>query len=167
MPIRADPSACLGGVLGAAKGSAMAWWGWIAFGAALLAVELVVPFDFWLVFIGLAAIATGGIALVLGPGPAWAEWAVFGVLAVVSAVFFRRLVRRRFVERPADPRVDDTLVGEIGVAREALAPGATGRVELRGSVWSGRNAGTDPLEAGARVRVERVQGLLLHVHRET
>jgi membrane protein implicated in regulation of membrane protease activity len=144
----------------------MPWWAWIVLGALLLGVEIVVPFDFWLVFTGLAAIATGLLAATVLPDDARVDWAVFGLLAVVSALFFRRLVRRRFVERPADPRVDDTLVGEVGVLPHVLAPGATGRIELRGTTWSARNAGSEPLEPGSRARVERVEGLLLHVRRE-
>jgi membrane protein implicated in regulation of membrane protease activity len=144
----------------------MPWWGWIVAGAALLAVELVVPFDFWLIFIGLAALATG-FALFVAPGLSdTAQWALFGVLAVVSLVFFRRLVRRRFVERRGGSRMDDALVGEAGAALEPLAPGAFGRVELRGSTWKARNADAGPIETGARVRVERVEGFVLHVRRE-
>lgn len=144
----------------------MPWWGWVVVGVLLLGTELLVPADFWLVFIGVAAI---GVGLATGalPGLSVAgQWALFGVFAAVSLVFFRRLVRTRFVERPADTRVDDTLVGEGGRALEPLAPGGAGRVELRGSTWSARNAGADAIEADARVRVERVEGLTLHVRRE-
>ena len=46
-------------------------------------------------------------------------------------------------------------------------PGSVGRVELRGSLWSGRNRDAEALEPGTRVRVESVDGLLLHVRRES
>jgi membrane protein implicated in regulation of membrane protease activity len=144
----------------------MPWWGWIVVGVLLLGTELVLPSDFWLVFIGLAAIAVGLVATV-APGLSDAtEWALFGAFAAVSLVFFRRLVRARFPSR-ADPRVDDTLVAEVGRALDPLAPGAVGRVELRGALWSARNADAGPIEAGERVRVERVEGLTLHVRRES
>jgi membrane protein implicated in regulation of membrane protease activity len=145
----------------------MPWWGWIVVGVLLLGAEILVPTDFWLVFIGLAAIAVGLVAT-LAPGlsDAW-QWALFGGLAAVSVLFFRRLVRKRFPSRPGDSRVDDTLVGDAGRALETLAPGAIGRVELRGSVWNARNAGEGPIEPDARVRVERVEGLTLHVRRES
>jgi membrane protein implicated in regulation of membrane protease activity len=39
-------------------------------------------------------------------------------------------------------------------------------VELRGTVWSARNAGTVVLAAGARYRVVGVDGLMLHVEPE-
>jgi membrane protein implicated in regulation of membrane protease activity len=143
----------------------MPWWGWVVVGVLLLGTELLVPADFWLVFIGVAAIAVGLVTGVL-PVSVTGQWALFGLFAAVSLVYFRRLVRTRFVERPADGRVDDALVGEAGRALEALAPGAVGRVELRGSTWSARNAGEAAIAADARVRVERVEGLTLHVRSE-
>jgi inner membrane protein len=81
-------------------------------------------------------------------------------------VFFRRWLKVRLA-RAEVPRVDDTLAGETGMARELLAPGAVGRVELRGTSWSARNVGDVTLEPGSRVRVERVDGLTLQVRGET
>jgi membrane protein implicated in regulation of membrane protease activity len=141
----------------------MPWFLWIVTGALLLAAELfVIPADFFLVFLGLSAIAVGALAwLDLGLG-ASAQWALFAVLAAASVVAFRRrLAARAGAAGPA--RVDDTLVGERGVASDALPAGGGGRVELRGVPWSARNAGGNDLAAGARVRVQRVEGLTLWV----
>jgi inner membrane protein len=143
----------------------MPWWGWIVVGAVLLAAELfVVPTDFFLVFLGFSAIVVGLIGLVGVALPQWGQWATFAVVAGLSFVFLRGWLRARF-SHPT--RADDTLVGEIAVAREALAAGATGRIELRGTGWSCRNAGDAPLAPGDRARVERVEGLTLHVRRES
>ena len=144
----------------------MPWWGWVVVGAVLLGAEIVVPTDFYLVFLGLSALAVGLVGAAGLEAPAWVQWALFGVLSVVSLVFFRQQVRARFVERVSDPRVDDTLVGEVATLTEPLAPGATGRAELRGTAWNVRNAGPTPLAAGSRARVERVEGLLLHLRAE-
>jgi len=145
----------------------MAWWGWIVVGTVLLGAELLVPTDFYLVFIGVSALLVG-LGAFLAPGlPDWGEWALFGVLAIVLLVFFRRWLRDRFPGSRAQRRLDEALVGEIGVLQETLAPGAVGRLHLRGSPWSARNVGTTPLEAGSRARVQRVEGLTLHVVRET
>lgn len=143
----------------------MPWWGWIVVGAVLLGAELfVIPTDFYLVFLGIAAIAVGAIAwLDLGLSTT-TEWAIYGVLVVVLLVFFRARLAARMADKAA-PRVDDTLVGERGVAVEAIAAGGSGRVELRGSPWSARNVGEDALVAGAGFRVERVEGLTLHVRK--
>jgi len=143
----------------------MPWWGWVVVGAVLLAAELfVIPTDFFLVFLGFAAFLVGILGLAGVALPEWGQWATFAVLAVVLLVFFRGWLRARF---PKATRADDTLVGEIAVAREALAAGATGRIELRGTTWSARNAGEAALAPGDRARVERVEGLTLHVRRES
>jgi membrane protein implicated in regulation of membrane protease activity len=140
----------------------MPWWGWILVGSLLLAGELfVVEADFYLVFLGFAAIVVGGIDLLGLAGPIWFEWLLFAAVAVVSTVFFRRRVYDKL--RPPGGAVGDSVVGEWAVARDALAPGAIGRVELRGTLWEARNAGTAPLAPGARARVERVEGLVLTV----
>jgi membrane protein implicated in regulation of membrane protease activity len=142
----------------------MPWWGWVVVGAALLAAEIfVIPTDFYLVFLGVSALA---VAFVLWLGLDLAtstQLALFAVLAVTSLVFFRRRFKRRTGGSAA--RVDDTLVGERGTAREAIAMGATGRVELRGAPWTARNVGPSAIEAGSAVVVERVEGLTLHVRR--
>jgi membrane protein implicated in regulation of membrane protease activity len=142
----------------------MPWWGWIVVGAVLLGAELfVVPTDFFLVFLGVAAFAVGGIGFVGIALPPWGQWATFGVVAALSLVCFRGWLRTRW---PGATRADDTLVGEIAVAREPLAAGASGQIELRGATWSVRNAGDVALAPGDRARVERVEGLTVHVRRE-
>ena len=141
----------------------MAWWGWIVAGGLLLAAELLVPADFYLVFLGVSALAVGGLAA-LGLQPSWLQWVLFAVFAAASTVAFRRSVRGRFREESGAVR--DNLVGEWAVLSQTLAPGAHGSAELRGTVWNVRNAGEAPLAAGTRARVERVEGLLLHLRSE-
>jgi len=143
----------------------MPWWGWILVGTMLLAGELfVVEADFYLVFLGVAALAVGLLDLAAGGGPLWVEWLGFAVLAVVTTVFFRGRAYRWL--RPAGEPVGNAVAGESVVVREALAPGARGQVELRGAVWSARNVGAAPLAAGARARVSKVEGLVLEVRAE-
>jgi membrane protein implicated in regulation of membrane protease activity len=145
----------------------MPWWGWIVVGAVLLGAELfVIPTDFYLVFLGTSAIAVGAVAWTGLISSSSVEWILFAALAAVSLVFFRARFARRMAVA-SNPRVDDTLAGERGVAREAIEPGGAGHVELRGAPWSARNVGDAALEAGARVVVERVEGLTLFVRRDS
>jgi membrane protein implicated in regulation of membrane protease activity len=144
----------------------MPWWIWVVLGAGLLAAELFVPLDFYLVFLGVAGLLVGaasGLGLVT---TASGQWALFGVVAAVSLLTLRRVLRDRFHVQGGDPRVDDTLVGEVATASEEIAPGAIGRVELRGTVWTGRNSGERALRIGQRARVESVDGLTLCVRSE-
>jgi membrane protein implicated in regulation of membrane protease activity len=55
----------------------------------------------------------------------------------------------------------DSLVGQIALAEDNIAPGAVGRAQLRGSSWSARNLHSAELARGQRCRVERVDGLML------
>jgi membrane protein implicated in regulation of membrane protease activity len=48
----------------------------------------------------------------------------------------------------------------------AIEPGGMGRAELRGGSWSARNDGTSRIEAGARCRVTRVDGLMIGIQPE-
>jgi membrane protein implicated in regulation of membrane protease activity len=46
----------------------------------------------------------------------------------------------------------------------ALPPGETCRLEYRGGSWSAVNGGSAEIAAGAKARIERVDGLTLVVH---
>lgn len=140
----------------------MPWWGWILVGTLLLAGELfVIEADFYLVFLGFAAVAVGALDLVGLGGPLWLEWLLFAVIAVAATVFFRQRVYRRL--RPSGREVGDSVAGQAVVVRQEIAPGASGQVELRGTVWSARNVGAAALAPGGRARVARVDGLVLEV----
>jgi inner membrane protein len=142
----------------------MPWWGWIVVGASLLVAESIVDAQFYLMFFGVAALLTGLFTLLGLGGPVWLQWVIFGALCVIGAATFRKrvygMIRRTYGE------VGQGTVGELAVARETIAPGGRGRVELRGSVWEARNMGHTPIAPGESARVERVEGLVLDLRRE-
>lgn len=140
----------------------MPWWGWLAFGAALLGAEIVVSTDFWLATVGAAALLMGLVLPLIEDDPrAWVQWIWFAALAVLITGLFRRRLHERLVGRA--PGLTPELVGESGVALAPIAPGAEGPVELRGTTWKALNAGTEPLAARAPVRVTAVSGIRLEV----
>ena len=142
----------------------MAWWLWIVLGAALLAAELfLIDAQFYLVFLGAAAIVVGFADVAGLGGPDWVEWLAFAALSLALLVAFRERLRAKL--RPDAAGFGDALVGEFGVAREALAPGARGSAELRGTPWMAHNVGPETIPAGARLIVERSEGVVLHVRR--
>jgi membrane protein implicated in regulation of membrane protease activity len=74
----------------------MTWWGWAIAGAILLGAELFfVSAQFYLVFVGSAAILVGLVTLVL-PLAEWLQWALFALLAIASMVTFRSRIYQRF-----------------------------------------------------------------------
>ncbi len=141
----------------------MPWWAWILAGLVLLGLELLTG-TLFLVFPGVAALAIGLLAF-FDAGAAWVQWALFTVLSLGTMLIFRRPLLGK-LNLGGDPRDIDSLVGETAVVAAALPPGGIGKAELRGTSWNVRNAGAEPLAEGDRVRVERVQGLVLWVRRE-
>jgi membrane-bound serine protease (ClpP class) len=57
------------------------------------------------------------------------------------------------------------MVGEVGEVREAIAPGAPGRVFVHGEHW--RAVSNQVLDVGTRVRVIAVRGLEIEVRGES
>ncbi|ALK10343.1 NfeD family protein [Blastochloris viridis] len=140
--------------------SALGVWIWFILGLVLLGAEVALP-GFFMLWLGVAALATGLITLALGL-PWQAEFIVFGVLSVAALVVWLRLAKQAS-EAPADnPFLNRRAAGYVGrefLLEEAIVRGA-GRVRIDDSVW--RLAGPD-LPAGSRVRVTRADGGLLHV----
>ncbi|MEA3196339.1 MAG: inner membrane protein [Gammaproteobacteria bacterium] len=143
----------------------MQWWAWIAVGAILLGSELAfVDAQFYLVFVGTSAFVVG-MLLLAGLGlAAWLQWLIFAALAAICMLTFRRRIYERM--RRGLPAMKGGPAGEIVTLPEALPPGETCRLEYRGSSWSAVNAGKAVIAAGARARIERVQGLTLVVRGE-
>jgi membrane protein implicated in regulation of membrane protease activity len=144
----------------------MQWWYWILFGLALLAMEIMVPSGFYVLFFGLAALCVGtGVGLGLIES-VWLEWVLFSVLAVITLLIFRGQLLARIRSQQRAQHDVDNLLGEIAISLEDLPPRTTGKAELRGTTWTVRNAGEEILMAGQRGRVVRVDGLTLWVAAE-
>src|SRR6202035_4082555 len=80
----------------AAEAAAMQWWAWIAVGAILLGSELAfVDAQFYLVFVGAAALVVGFLdlaGLFIGLS---LQWIIFAMLAVCVMIGFRRRIYER------------------------------------------------------------------------
>lgn len=144
----------------------MSWWGWVIAGAILLGAELAfVNAQFYLVFIGSAAIVAGMITAVTPALAAWAQWSIFAILALVSMVTFRSRIYQRL--RGNAPSVDTGPVGGVITLQVALAPGESCQTEHGGTFWTVRNDGDRPIPVGARARVANVHGLTLLVRSDS
>jgi len=81
-------------------------------------------------------------------------------LAILGLGYVVMSERRR---RPTTGR--EGLVGEIGEVREAIGPGAPGRLFVHGESWQAES--DEAMAAGVRARVTGVRGLHLTVRRES
>lgn len=144
------------------EGPFVAWWVWVVGGLALMALEAFTPAGFYLFFLGLAAIGTGTLSW-LGLLPSL-FWQGVGTLLLMGLVLLlRKPTLRAFQLTPSGSEQVDSMVGESALAQESLSPGATGRVELRGTTWSARNVGESPIPTGTVCRVAKVNGITLEV----
>ncbi|MGN3974986.1 NfeD family protein [Tsuneonella sp. SYSU-LHT278] len=126
-----------------------AHWVWFAIGLVLAGFEMVVP-GVYLIWLALAALATGALVYVFDPGIA---------LQIVNFVFLSLIIvfaaRRILTEQPiasTDPLLNNRmgrLVGQTGTVAVAIEHGE-GRVRQGDSEWSARGP---ELAAGARVRI--------------
>ena len=139
----------------------MPWWMWALFGLALLGGEMLTPGGFYFLFFGVSGLVVGALVGLGWGGPAWFQWFLFSLIAIVCLVPLRsRVVRWLGTGDDAGHRVD-ALVGEEALLIDEMAEGAVGKAELRGTSWNARNAGARTLRKGERARVVRVEGLTL------
>ena len=141
------------------------WWHWLVLGLVLIAAELAAAGGFFIIFFGIAAVIVGLLDSAGVIDDLAVELGLFVVLAVGLLALFRSRLLKWFQSDPQRPPVD-SLIGEVGVILDDLGPGGVGKIELRGSTWSARTTGPLSIARGARVRVVRVDQLMLYVEPE-
>ncbi|HZF75859.1 MAG TPA: NfeD family protein [Acetobacteraceae bacterium] len=136
-----------------------AWLAWVLAGLAALGAELVLPGAF-LLWVGLAAVGTGLVALLFDPGFVPLAVIFLGLLAggIATALRLRR-------QRGAAARVNAPEAGLAGRVAVVLATEGAGlRVRLGDSDWPARlPRGAAAVAVGQPVRVEAVDGTTLVV----
>ena len=134
-------------------------------GMGLLAAELLLPTGGILAALGIAGLVVGGI-LALGSNDSAADWIggaliTLAILSAISFLFISRKVLRSTRHLPKRAGTEEMVGGEAE-ARSEIDP--TGKVFMRGTLWSARLAeGVEPIGFGDRVKVEAVDGLTLVV----
>ncbi len=140
----------------------MIWWLWLLLGLMLMLMEAFTPGGFFVLFFGVGAALVGLAELAGVHMEAPIQGLVFVALSIVCTALFRKPLLQRFHKLTPRTRVD-SIAGETAVALEEIAVNAIGKAELRGSSWNAHNVGEAPIARSARCRVERVDGLTLHV----
>ena len=134
--------------------------GWLVLALVLGGAELLAPGVF-LIFLAIAAAATGAICWAMPDVPLIAQLGSFGVWSAVTVAIGRRWYRD-FPTDTDDALLNDRaarLLGTVVTVAEPIVHGR-GRVTLGDSVWLARGPES---EAGARVRVTAVDGAVLVV----
>ncbi len=133
----------------------------ILFAIVLFVAEIKVVSHGVLAIGGMVSMALGSLMLFEAPEAGFrVSWVVIiPTVALTGGLFLLALAVgvRAFARRPL--LGVSGLVGQVGVARGALAP--AGRVAVQGELWNA--VADEPVEDGAPVRVVEVQGLTLKV----
>ncbi len=136
-------------------------WLFIVGGLVLILLETHFPSHGILAGAGTILLVIGLLTLVNGPIPqlrvkfatAAATGVAFGLIVTVLVRAAWRGHRSKVITGP------NAMIGSIGIAQEALAP--RGQVLVRGELWFAE--ATQPIPAGAHVKVTGVRGLTLLV----
>lgn len=140
----------------------MPWWGWIIVGTLLLGAEmLAIDAQFYLIFVGVAAIGVGLVGMVGIDMPLWGQWLLFAAASLGFMVLFRRKLYDAL--RGGIPDMPGEMTGNRITIPDELATGAECRVMHRGTHWTARNIGAETIAAGAPADIVDVSGLTLNV----
>jgi len=143
----------------------MLWWYWMVLGAVLLGAELLaIDAQFFLVFLGISAALVGLAGLVGIQMPDWAQWATFATLSLIFFFTFRKTLYDKI--RGGAIGFRGAITGNTVNIVDEIAAGNESRAEFRGSKWTVRNISSEPIAAGSRAKVVKVDGLTLHVEAE-
>lgn len=140
----------------------MTWWGWMILGAVLFGAEMfAIDAQFYLVFLGLSALLVGLSSMLGIAAPEWVQWLAFASLSLISMLTFRRSLYQKI--RGNVKGFKEGIAGESVTVTEALAPGARGTVEFRGTNWTVLNVGDQSIATGSSAKVVKTDGVMLHI----
>src|SRR5881394_3395644 len=144
------------------------WIFWAILGAILIVAEIFTT-GFVLLWFGIGALAAA-LAGLLGVNSIIAQFLIFAIVSIALTAASRTIFVNYFSREKSGGDLKtgaDSLPGKIGTvvtsSQGALHEGA---VKVFGSTWTAYPAdGEEPLEAGDRVQVDRVQGASIYVRR--
>jgi len=147
----------------------MLWWHWSILGLVLIGMEILTLGglgNFYFLFFGVAALM---VSLLTGLGlieTDWLQWLFFVIFGVISLFTLKSTVQGTGFLRGKNDIPVDSMVGEFATVLDNLEGQRIGRVELHGSTWTARNAGTSTIGKGSQAKVIRVEGLTLWIQSE-
>ena len=148
----------------------MLWWHWSILGLSLIGVEILTLGglgNFYFLFFGVAALMVSGLTWAGLIEAAWLQWFLFAILGIISLLVMKKSLWNKKSMNGKDDPIVDSMVGEMATVLEPLAPRALGKVEVRGSTWTARNAGENKLEKNTIAKIVRVEGLTVWIQADS
>ena len=116
-----------------------------------------------LVSVWFAAGSLAAMLAALAGGPLWLQVLLFLAVSVGLLAMLRPFVRKYLRPRMSRTNVD-AVVGSQGFVTEAIDNvAASGQVKLGAMPWTARSTSGDPIPAGTKIRVDRVEGVKVYV----
>jgi len=135
-------------------------WHWWILAAVLIILEVFAPGAFFL-WLGIAAVAVGGVAYVF-PNMGWEyQILLFSVLSVISIVIWRKYFRSTpgDTDQPHLNRRGEQYVGRVFTLDEPVSDGM-GKIRVDDSTWKIRG---EDCPAGTQVEITGVDGTILQI----
>ena len=110
--------------------------------------------------------AVGALAAMVASllsAPLWLQIVLFAVISTALLLALRPFVRKYLNPRLTKTNVD-AIIGAEGIVTETVDNlAAAGRVKIGHMEWAARSSSGEKLEPGARVQVDRVEGVKVFV----
>lgn len=128
---------------------------WMIVGVVLIVLEFFTS-ALILIFLGIAAIITGGLILLGLPQHSAIPYAVFSALSLLLVLSLRKYAKRLLLGNTLDkthsePGFEDIIGSEAEVVSGFSEGNPRGRVVFRGAEWNANCA--QPLQRGERVKI--------------
>lgn len=136
------------------------FWVWVLLAAFLMIAEIFTA-GFFLLPFGIGA-AAAALLEFLGFAVGW-QWAAFAIVSAAMLVMLRRYADHITHDTPVHAGAN-RLIGKVGLVTEDLTDEPGGIVRIDREEWRADAPGHEPLAAGTRVKVDRVDGTRLIVH---
>lgn len=138
------------------------YWHWWIFAVVLVIIETLAPGAFFL-WMGIAAGIVGVVLYFIPEMVPPFQWAIFAVVSVATIVIWRYQLARNPTEtdHPTLNRRGAQYIDRVFTLDEPIVNGS-GKITVDDSTWKIQG---DDCEAGAKVKVNGVDGVILHVSR--
>ena len=133
---------------------------WLVLTVVFLIAEAatVTVISLWFAAGALAAMVTA----LLGGG-IWLQIPVFLIVSAAALTALRPLVRKYLTPKLTATNID-SVIGSAGIVTGAIDNiAATGQVKLNGMEWTARSSSGEPICAGTRITVDRIEGVKVFV----
>lgn len=131
---------------------------WSLVGLALLAAEMMTG-TFVLLFFGISALIVA-VTRLFGVDSLALDLVLFALIGAAGIFFFRPRIKEAVEKRNKGYEADRNSV--FTLSADIPAHGTTS-VLYQGTTWTAVNAGDQPLSAGQKVLISKVEGVKLHV----